>query len=279
MAIKFLAISAALAALILTPLHRHFNDPELVKPSTLLLQRRTARQSGRLTADEPVTDQNDLYLWVCVGFVYIFSGLAFFFLYTHTLRVIRVRQNYLGHQCTITDRTIRLSGIPPDMRTEESIRSHIEKMGIGTVESVTICRDWKELDHLIRQRDILLRKLEESWTVYLNKKRMHRHLAGLPVTEPMLSPASDEEPLLNGQASSSFVTKKPKITLRYGFLKLRSKKVDAIDHYTMKLEALDIQIHEARKKEYRPTPLAFVTLNSVAAAVSASNLVLFLYYY
>src|SRR5690606_8652183 len=47
----------------------------------------------------------------------------------------------------------------------------------------------------------------------------------------------------------------------------RGKQVDAIDHYTMKLETLDRKIFEARRKEYKATPLAFVTLNSVAAAV------------
>ena len=285
MAIKFLLIAAILAATVLTPIHSHFNDRDDIKPPKRLEHLRNGpelQQPSALLAPHyylPDLPENGAYLSVYLVFVYLYSGLAFYFLYTHTLRVIRVRQDYLGHQCTITDRTIRISGIPRDMRSEEAIKKHVEGMSIGTVESVTICRDWKKLDNLMLQRDSLLRKLEEAWTVYLSRKTIQRSLETLPIVQPdppssQLGDASDEEPLLNSTGQAFFNRKRPQITFwnftfRYGFPIAKSRKVDAIDHYTVKLEVLDAKIEENRRQEFRALPVAFVTLNSVAAAVSA----------
>lgn len=280
MAIKFLLISSVLAGTVLTPVHSHFNETNTSpKPSFIDVWTSSASvdQTSLLAlsaAEEVHKKKSNAYLWVYVVFVYLFSGLAFYLLYTHTLRVIRVRQEYLGHQCTITDRTIRLSGIPEDMRSEDAIKKHIEGMGIGSVESVTICCDWGALDDLLAQRDAVVRKLEEAWTVNLANQKNLTNLSGLPVAERNLSTSPDNEPLLGGLAHVQDHLSRPLIKMASGKWRLKSKMVDAIDHFTMKLETLDRKIFEARKKEYKATPLAFVTLNSVAAAQMAVQAVL-----
>ncbi|RPB24884.1 DUF221-domain-containing protein [Terfezia boudieri ATCC MYA-4762] len=283
MAIKFLAIAAVLSASVLMPIHSHFSDDdEVVKP------KESARdpQSLQMMMVNPLVKAGkgkNEYLWAHLIFVYLFSGLSFYFLYAYTLSVIRVRQDYLGHQCTITDRTIRLSAIPHEMRSEQAIKNHVEGMGIGTVDSVTICRNWKIIDDLMEQRDTLVRKLEEAWAVYLSRKGIQSSMETLPIAQP--DPPStqmatgDEEPLLNGRGRLRYNKKRPQITLRhfsfqYFLPKLNSKKVDAIDYYTMKLETLDGKIEKTRKEEFRALPLAFVTLNSVAAAQMAVQAVL-----
>lgn len=288
MAIKFLAIAALLAATVLTPIHARFGDGKVVKPAQVTTVIR-GPEFLQGTAIAPYAKSlygtgGDAYIWVYLIFVYLFSGLAFYFLYTHTLRVIRVRQDYLGHQCTITDRTIRLSGIPRDMRSEQAIKNHVEGMGIGTVDSVTICRDWKRLDDMMLQRDTILRKLEEAWTVYLSRRRIRQSLETLPYVQPdrsstQLAAGADEEPLLNGHGHNSYNMKRPQITLRSISFRcclpeLTTRKLDAIDHYTMKLETLDAKIEKTRKQEFQALPLAFVTLNSVAAAVSVPRIIL-----
>lgn len=288
MAIKFLAIASVLAATVLTPVHSRFGDDELVKPKEFaprLLDFQNPKTIIFTSKTKPQHDDDGhAYLWIHLIFVYIFSGLFFYLLYTHTLRVIRVRQDYLGHQCTITDRTIRVSGIPPDMRSEEAIKRHVEEMGIGTVDSVTIIRDWKVLDNMMQQRDVVIRRLEEAWTVYLSRKRIQRSLETLPIVQPdppspRIATDSDTEALLDGHGEVLYNRKRPQLTIRrfyfaYGTPRLSSKKVDAIDHYTMKLEDLDAKIEEARKQEFRALPIAFVTLNSVAAAQMAVQAVL-----
>jgi len=279
MAIKFLAIAAVLSASILMPIHSHFGDDEVAKPKRLARDLQSLQIMMVVPfVKAPHEKKGNEYLWAHLIFVYLFSGLSFYLLYTYTLRVIRVRQDYLGHQCTITDRTIRLSAIPREMRSEQAIKSHVEGMGIGTVDSVTICRDWKTIDDLMEQRDNLVRKLEEAWTVYLSRKGVQRNMEILPFAQqdPQLIIGTDEEPLLNGHGRPHYNKKRPQITLRqfslqYCIPKLSSKKVDVIDYYTKKLEALDAEIEETRKQDFRALPLAFVTLNSVAAAVSVKR--------
>lgn len=276
MAIKFLAIASLLAAVVLTPIHARFSDGKVVKPTVLTPAMQTRSSQMGAVVSPPPDLGRDTYLWVYLMFVYLFSGLAFYLLYTHTLKVIRVRQDYLGRQCTITHRTIRLSGIPRDMRSETAIKNHVERMGIGTVDSVTICRDWKVLDDMMKQRDALIRKLEEAWCAYISRRRLLRSMGTLSNTQPDLQPVSGtaEEPLLNGDVQIRPKRRRPttiiwRLSFQYGIPQLSYKRLDAIDYYTMKLEALDTKIEGTRKQEFRALSSAFVTLNSVAAAVSA----------
>jgi hypothetical protein len=50
--------------------------------------------------------------------------------------------------------------------------------------------------------------------------------------------------------------------------------VDAIDYYEEKLRRIDDEIRLLRKKDFEPTPLAFVTMDSVASAQMAIQAVL-----
>ncbi|PYI03816.1 glycogen debranching enzyme [Aspergillus sclerotiicarbonarius CBS 121057] len=63
-----------------------------------------------------------------------------------------------------------------------------------------------------------------------------------------------------------YAHKRPTVRLWYGPFKLRYKNVDAIDYYEEKLRRLDEEIQVARQKEYPPTEVAFVTMESIAAS-------------
>lgn len=213
-------------------------------------------------------------------FAYLFSALAAYLIVTETRKVIEVRQEYLGSQTTITDRTIRLSGVPPEYRSEEKIKEFIENLEIGQVETVLLCRNWKELDKLMAERMKVLRRLEEAWTVYLGHRRIERNLESLPISQPPPpEPLVDEEDgdedtelLSDGPDRPRYVApyarSRPTTRLWYGPFKLRCRNVDAIDYFEERLRRLDEQIRSLRKKEFEPTPLAFVTLGSVASCVS-----------
>ena len=215
------------------------------------------------------------YLWIYVVFVYLYTLVALYLIVTETKKVIRVRQTYLGVQSSITDRTIRLSGIPPHLRSEAKIKETIEDLEIGKVESVTLCKNWKELDDLIDERASVLRKLEEAWTVHLGLEA--GKLASLARRSQGTTEVngSDEDNALldyveNGRPHVSPVNRtRPSTRIWFGFLSLQSRKIDAIDYYEEKLRKLDDRIAAARKKEYLATPLAFVTLDSIAACVSS----------
>jgi hypothetical protein len=223
-----------------------------------------------------------------IVFAYFFTGIIMYLIVSETRRIIEVRQEYLGSQTTITDRTIRLSGIPPDLRSEEKIKEFIENLELGEVESVTLCKNWKDLDQRIAQRSNVLRKLEEAWTVHLGKRRVERSLETLPVVQPpppgpdigFQDDADDEESHLLNDADrdqdhvTPYARQRPVTKIWYGRFKLKYRNVDAIHYYEEELRSIDEEIKKLRRKDFEPTPLAFVTMDSVASAQMAIQAVL-----
>ena len=285
MATKYIAITFFFSLVIMLPIHVHdtgnYGLPNLgnsTTNSTEASQAYYTRSSLRLGIYAKKVKDNtaptDLMLWMYVFFVYFFSALALYLLVTETKKIIRIRQDYLGSQSTVTDRTIRLSGIPEELRSEEMIRETIENLQIGKVESVLLCMDWSELDHLMNKRMNELRKLEEAWTVHMGHPKHGGNRVLLQGSTPGRATHDEESSrLLDGENEDhSHTADRPRTRIWYGFWGLQSRKIDAIDYYEEKLRKLDEQIKSSRKKVFKPTPLAFVTLDSTAAAVSNAAL-------
>ncbi|KAL8388854.1 hypothetical protein RB595_008980 [Gaeumannomyces hyphopodioides] len=225
------------------------------------------------------------YLWAYLVFTYFFTFLVIWFLNSETFKMIRIRQEYLGTQSTITDRTFRITGIPKELRTEGKLKDLIEKLEIGKVESVTVCRDWKELDALVAERAGVLQKLEKTWADFRKKSPMYtpddamRRNNSRSMLADMNGPSPDEEEaaagengrLLGGESAAHQFAERERPTTRvwYGFLGLRNRKMDAIDYYEEKLRRLDGRIAVARKQHYEPADIAFVTMDSIAACQMA----------
>ena len=227
------------------------------------------------------------YLWTYVVFTYIFTGLTAFFMIRQTVHVLRVRQKYLGQQNSITDRTIKLSGIPPELRTETALKDYIESLGIGMVRNLHLCKNWSDLDTLFDQRKQLILKLEHAWARYLGPTWKSKGTKKqLPSTEtsdsaPAPVPSNSGDDNLNQLAEISAALQLDdtpheflKPFERLGFLSLTGPKVDIIEYYTNELELLDARIELARQHDYPPTDTAFVTMDSVASAQMAAQAVL-----
>ncbi|KAH7391967.1 hypothetical protein BKA66DRAFT_458879 [Pyrenochaeta sp. MPI-SDFR-AT-0127] len=288
MAMKFLLITLFFALAVIKPVHDTHQDKEGKKsplPDDPGLNRIEIRSTfSAFTAEyEYYTD----YLWMYIVFVYLFTALILYLIVSETRRIIDVRQEYLGSQTTITDRTIRLSGIPVNLRSEDMIKEFIEDLEIGKVESVTLCKNWKELDNKVIERHSILRKLEEAWTVHSGSRRVERSLETLPVVQPRPpEPAGDSRGddseashllrEMDGEydCATSYSRQRPTTKIWYGHFKLRYRNVDAIDYYEEKLRRFDDEIKTLREKDYEPTPLAFVTMDSVASAQMAIQAVL-----
>lgn len=289
MAIKFLLVTLFFALAVIKPVHDTHQEKEGKKPylggdgdkkgEHLEMRSETLWSTFAGHDYEYYTD----YLWMYLVFVYLFTALILYLIVSETRRIIDIRQEYLGSQTTITDRTIRLSGIPLDLRSEDKIKQFIEDLGIGKVESVTLCRNWKELDDRMTRRQTILRKLEEAWTAHLGSRRVERTLETLPVVQPRpheADGADREDSRLLSDADrdaahvNSYARQRPIAKIWYGPFRLRYRTVDAIDYYGEKLRNLDAEIKDLRKKEFEPTPLAFVTMDSVASAQMAIQAVL-----
>ncbi|KAK5658941.1 hypothetical protein OQA88_1758 [Cercophora sp. LCS_1] len=269
MAMKLFAIMFFFAVVVLEPINRHYADDKDSgkKPETSFWLLDEQDKSFDLT-----------YLWSYLIFTYFFTFLTFYFMDKETFRIIRIRQDYLGTQSTITDRTFRLSGIPKELRTEERIKDLVERLEIGKVESVTLCRDWKEIDDLMTHRQTVLAQLEEAWSVYRNQKPLRRVQSnglengnGGPREEGADEEAGESDQLLRRRPSDNPWVDRPRPQTRYwyGFLRLQSRKTDAIDYYTERLRLLDEKILVARKKRYEAADIAFVTMDSIAACQMA----------
>lgn len=220
------------------------------------------------------------FLWSYVVFVYFFVALTLYTINWETFRIIKLRQDYLGSQSTVTDRTFRLSGIPAALRSEVKLKSLIDKLGVGSVETVSLCRDWKDLDELVEERDRLLRRLETAWARYIESQHLHDN--DLPAgnadanrdnsTTTETAREHDEESgenwgLLRSNPDQPHLLHgvRPQVVLRHGFMGLRRQKMDAIDYYEEKLRRIDEKVVEARKQEYTPSDMALVTMDTVAA--------------
>lgn len=293
MAMRLFAAMFFFAAVVLEPINRHYVDgrsPSINSTQSFLFHQyetyRTYEHPALLGDSEPPDREPDNsfnhdmgYLWSYLVFTYFFTGLTFYFMDKETSKVLRVRQHYLGTQSTITDRTFRLSHIPKDLRTEDAIKDLVQKLEIGKVETVTICREWKALDRLMEERQIILAKLEETWSVYLGHKPLEvtgSQPNGDTINgrtgpqDPVDEEAGETDRLLRGANAQPFVEReRPQTRFWYGFLRLQSRKTDAIDYYTERLRRLDERIMAARKKTYDAADLAFVTMDSVAACQMA----------
>ena len=230
-------------------------------------------------AKKPKVDKHKGYLWMYVVFAYFFTGVAIYLLMIETRRIIKIRQAYLGTQSTVTDRTLRLSGIPSDMRSDDQIRDFIEELEIGKVDSVMLCRNWRKLDEVMDQRMQCLRRLEEAWTKYLGHHHSLRHTRHGHRGPRENGSGPEETALLSGSEMEAAHVHdidgdRPTYTIRYGPLNIYGRKVDAIDYYEEKLRRLDEKVKILRGEDFQPTPLAFVTMESTAACQMAVQAIL-----
>ncbi|ODV63688.1 DUF221-domain-containing protein [Ascoidea rubescens DSM 1968] len=119
--------------------------------------------------DDP-DDPNNFspYLWMYAVFSYIFTILVYYFLFDQTKKVVTIRQKYLGSQNSITDKTILINGIPKNLVNNKNLlKNHIEKLGIGKVNNISIVYNWNELKRLFDERNQLIRTLEVYYSKYL----------------------------------------------------------------------------------------------------------------
>ena len=198
MSVKLFAIMFFFAAVVLEPINEHFLNPKTSSDSY-------AFDYPMLSASRTTDNEDDSWnrekghLWAYLVFVYFFTALTMYFMITETFRVIKIRQEYLGSQATITDRTFRLSGIPVEFRAEDKIKALIEKLEIGHVESVTVCRKWRALDQLVAERAGILQSLEETWSAFVAQPavKLVRPRAAAPAGQP-----GDEEAALGSDNSN-----------------------------------------------------------------------------
>lgn len=299
MAIKYFSICASISICLIGPIRYYYTgffDSDGIswgdtddfcngKLSIIL-------RGGRDNDGGSDTQNLDKTAWLYTVFTYVFTLIAFYFLWQQTDIVVSIRQKYLGRQNSITDRTILLEGLPDEFNPNEytanssteslalpantvqkfdesKLKKYIEDLGFGKVSSVFIASDWKPLKELFDKRMSVLRALEVAYSKYVPLNVQIYTSGNL---EPSVTPSMqmnylpEEQPLLEEK-------KRPKI--RLGKWGIFGEKVDAIDYYSDQLVQIDAQIKELRAlNNFRVARSAFVTMDSVASAQMASQTVL-----
>ncbi|AAS54377.1 AGL114Cp [Eremothecium gossypii ATCC 10895] len=291
MSIKLLAVCCFISMTVISPIRYKFtgryddgNDDD--DDSRGIYRRLFAA----MTAVEPEHDTGperaEVYLWMYVVFTFFFTFLALRMLMIQTELVVRTRQRYLGRQNTVTDRTIRLSGIPVQLRDEEGLKKRIEELNIGKVSSVTICREWGSLNRLFHYRQLVLRELELKLSDCPQELRyeelysreefsLRGRVSGAPAEDAIeQSQSSEDQSRGENEHLYNEIQLKGRPKMRIGLFGWFGEKVDAIDYLSQKLRFIDEEIKQARTKHYSATPTAFITMDSVANAQMAAQAVL-----
>ncbi|SCV04747.1 LAMI_0H18756g1_1 [Lachancea mirantina] len=286
MSIKLLAVCCCFSVTVISPIRYYFTG-RYDDGNEYAYKLRTAGDDPIPGNDDSAPEAVGLYLWMYVLFTAFFTFLALNLLVKQTKLVVETRQNFLGKQNTVTDRTIRLTGIPPELRNEKMLKKRVEELQIGKVSSITICREWGHLNKLIYCRDKLLRKLELKYSEnpealtksahYNENYRMHSEEVANATSENHFPDIQENVQEDEGEESNQLYSQihlKGRQTIRTGFLGLVGPKVDVIDYLEKQLKFIDEEIKDARAKSYPATPTAFVTMDSVANAQMAAQAVL-----
>lgn len=264
MCIKILATCVVLALGILSPIRYYL--------------------TGQVDQDYP-SDQdqkfrrhnNEYLLWLYVLFTYVFTFIVLNFLFKLTNHIINMRQRYLSNQNSITDRTIKLSGIPPYLRDELDLKRHIQSLGLGEIEKIVIVREWGDLNKLFELRRRYLHIVENYWVKYFEMNNINNKVnwsLNINVGDlfNMSGSSLSDESINNLPILMDETHKRPKISKTW--YNPFSTKIDAILYYTEQLEIIDKEIIRARTREYPATSSAFITMNSVIEAQLISQAVL-----
>lgn len=221
--------------------------------------------SSSAGSKEPL-DDFPRFLWVYPLFTWGFSIIVYKKLFDFTNSVIKTRQKYLASQNSITDRTIKLDGIPRRLvqkNDPDSLKRFMESLGIGHVIDVKLIYDWSPLENLFDRRHNIRRSLEKLYARYFGLDVDLYNTSRLPRVMPRKNP---EE--MSGDSSS----------LR----KQLNEKIDQLKHIDDKIRALQAKYDPVtctmpiseHQDGFRVTTSAFVTMDSVASAQMAAQTVL-----
>lgn len=236
------------------------------------------------------------YKWVYVAATYGFTAICVFTMIKYTRQVVDVRQAYLGLQDTITDRTMRISGIPHRLRSRNAIGRYLTILFGVEPKSITLCRGRSEVDVLYEKRTKIVKILEDLYSQYigLNDTQIFEEVEQTTVVN---SVESSNSPLISLEDDTSDIasvwgnSRPPRSTgLRETLERLYPHKkrpqgvpsyhrnfapnltartedsVDLIDYYTNFLVNVDNELKLKRESaETAPfTNMAFITMDTVA---------------
>ncbi|KAF9137001.1 Transmembrane protein 63C [Mortierella sp. GBA39] len=114
-----------------------------------------------------VTDNERL--WAAVLAVALVSGLILVWSWSELMLFLKLRQEFLIRSASrYSSRVVLLQDLPKDFRTVESLKQLFAAAPGGGVEHVYLVRDVSRLEKAVKQRQVVLDKLEETESKYMS---------------------------------------------------------------------------------------------------------------
>lgn len=108
-----------------------------------------------------------------IGFSWIFSIIAYAFLFKYYNRCREIRIKYIqncynnNYKHLVNFRSIMLFGLPKEYRSEEVLYNFFSDLGIGDLEKVVICKRYYHLRKALENRQYYLNKIENYYTHWI----------------------------------------------------------------------------------------------------------------
>jgi calcium permeable stress-gated cation channel len=161
-------------------------------------------------------------LWAQVVVAWLLDLVVMFFLWHNYRRVHKLRRAYLEspeYQNSLHARTLLIRDIPGQFRNNEGIMRVTDEVNpTGAAPRTTIGRNVKVLPELIEQHEEAVKELESVLAKYLKNPDK------IPPNRPLMKPSGK----YRGQTKGG--------------------KVDAIDHLTDRIRALEMEISDVRER-------------------------------
>ncbi|ODV81011.1 DUF221-domain-containing protein [Suhomyces tanzawaensis NRRL Y-17324] len=267
MGIKIFLSLALMAIFILSPIRYHYTgnyDKDNIALS--IIRSFYIYHEAPKPAPPDFSDDFPTYLWVYPIFTYVFSTIVYYYIFQFTKEVLKTRQKYLASQNSITDRTIRLDGIPKKllrMNNPLVLKNFIEGLGIGKVMDVKLIYDWTPLEKLFAKRKSLISTLEDKYASHYNLNIDIYNQNKTPSVLPDLNHVAED-------STKDRKIKKQIADLSRELVEVNLKIRDIQKKFDSTLSTIDLSANP----EFKQVSSAFITMDSVASAQMAAQTVL-----
>ncbi|KAJ2836694.1 hypothetical protein FBU31_001306 [Coemansia sp. 'formosensis'] len=235
--------------------------------------------SNHTVFDSPLAFVGDLssgrYAAAHVVLAYVFAAVLFFYIDRFSLHTISMRWHYLLlTRRSGNSRTLMLTHLPRELRSEAALHAFVSGMHVGRVEAVSVAPDTSALDDALKERATALDALEAAYAQALGNPCRARTYDAVLLRRVALTDtphARDvERRLLHRWAKKGKGARvnRPSLLLWWPL-----RRVDAIDHWRARLTAADRLVAAARAEAREAGgSTAFVTMRRPVDAYVASQL-------
>ncbi|KAJ2878161.1 hypothetical protein H4R27_005929 [Coemansia aciculifera] len=229
--------------------------------------------------DSPLAYVGDLssgrYASAHVVLAYVFAAVLFFYIDRFSLHTISMRWHYLLlTRRSGNSRTLMVTHLPRELRSEPALTAFINGMQMGQVEAVNVAPDTDALDRALADRAQKLNKLETAYAQALGNPCRARTYDPVLLRRVALTDtphARDVERRLLHRWSKK--SKTLKVQRPTALVMWPPRRVDTIDYWREQLTLADRAVHRARqsaRESYGST--AFVTMRRPVDAYVISQL-------